>query len=91
MIVILIAIFNWGMPLISQGTAALEGVALGLFPIIVTVVGAMFMYNLIVHTGSIEVIKKMLTSISSDKRIQVLIVVWGFGSFLSLCMDMEQL
>ncbi len=39
-------------------------------------------YNLAVETKTMDVIKTMLSSITTDKRIQVLILAWGFGGFL---------
>ena len=45
-------------------------------------VAALFTYNLAVETKTMDVIKKMLSSITTDKRIQVLILAWGFGGFL---------
>ena len=29
-----------------------------------------------------DTIKQMLTSVSSDKRVLILLIGWGFGSFL---------
>ncbi|MCC5429148.1 L-lactate permease, partial [Clostridium botulinum] len=43
---------------------------------------AVFTYNLSIHTKSMDTIKKMMTSITTDKRILVLILAWGFGGFL---------
>ncbi|NFH89956.1 L-lactate permease [Clostridium botulinum] len=81
-ITFLLAIFVWRMDLLEAITAGFEGVALALWPIIITIIGAVFTYNLSVYTGSIEIIKKMMTSVTNDKRILVLILAWGFGGFL---------
>lgn len=78
-----IAVFGpWHMAPLSAGTAALEGAALGLWPIMVVIVAAVFTYNLAQHTGSMNVITRMLSGITTDKRLLVLIVAWGFGGFL---------
>ena len=79
---IVLAIIVWKMPAIDALTAALEGVALGLWPIMLVIVAAVFTYNLSIHTKSMDVIKKMMTGITTDKRILVLILAWGFGGFL---------
>ena len=63
-------------------TAILEGAALAIWPIMIVIVAAIFTYNLAQHTKSMDIINKMLSSISTDKRIQVLILAWGFGGFL---------
>ena len=81
-ITILLSIFIWKMPTIDSLTAALEGIALGIWPIMIVIIAAVFTYNLVVHTKAMEVIKSMLISVSDDKRILVLILAWEFGGFL---------
>lgn len=81
-ITILLSIFIWEMPTIDSLTAVLEGIALGIWPIMIVIIAAVFTYNLVVHTKAMEVIKSMLISVSDDKRILVLILAWGFGGFL---------
>ncbi len=81
-ITILLAILNWHMPVASALTAALEGAAMAIWPIGIIVIAAIFVYNLSVKTGGMDTIKTTLTSISADRRIQVLIIAWGFGGFL---------
>ena len=79
---ILLAVLVWKMPISQALTATLEGFAIAFWPIIIVIIAAVFTYNLSIHTGSMEVIKKMMTSITTDKRILVLILAWGFGGFL---------
>lgn len=77
-----IAIICWRMKFIDGITATVEGMAIALWPILLVIVAALFTYNLAVETKTMDVIKKMLSSITTDKRIQVLILSWGFGGFL---------
>ena len=77
-----IAIICWRMKFIDGITATVEGIAIALWPILLVIVAALFTYNLAVETKTMDVIKKMLSSITTDKRIQVLILAWGFGGFL---------
>jgi len=77
-----LALFAFKMPVISALTAALEGFALGLWPIIIVIVAAIFTYNMALYTKSMDTIKTMLANITTDRRIQVLILAWGFGGFL---------
>ena len=63
-------------------TAALEGLIFALWPILLAIVSAMILYKYSVETGGMDTIKMLLTGISHDKRILVLILAWGFGSFL---------
>ena len=59
-ITILLSIFIWKMPTIDSLTAALEGIALGIWPIMIVIIAAVFTYNLVVHTKAMEVIKSVL-------------------------------
>lgn len=79
---LILALFIWNMPALDAFTASLEGVALALWPIILVIIAAVFTYNLSLHTGKMELIKRMLTGVTTDKRLLVLIIAWGFGGFL---------
>ena len=76
------ALFLWKQKIIDVLTGGLEGFAMAIWPICLVIVSAVFTYNLVVHTKNMELIKKMLTSVSKDKRILVLIISWGFGGFM---------
>ena len=78
----LLAFLVFRMPLLSLSTAALEGMALGLWPIMIVIIAAIFTYNMAQYTKSMDTIKTMLADITTDRRIQVLILAWGFGGFL---------
>ena len=81
-ITMVLAMLNWKMSLVGAVTAALEGAAMAVWPIGIIIISAIFVYNLSVKTGAMDIIKTTLTSVSADRRIQVLIVAWGFGGFL---------
>lgn len=76
------AMLGWQMPLTNAVTAALEGFAMALWPIVIVIIAAVFTYNLTVHTGAMEKIKAMLCSVSSDMRVLVILIGWCFGNFL---------
>ncbi len=82
LITAIIAALYWEMPLIKLAGATAEGAAMGLWPIMIVIVAAIFSYNLAKETGSMQKITTILESITTDKRIQVLILAWGFGGFL---------
>ena len=63
-------------------TASLEGVITAVWPIGIIIIAAMFTYHLCQETGAMDLIKKMLTSVTNDKRVLVLILAWGFGGFM---------
>src|SRR5262249_48898425 len=62
--------------------AAANGAAFGLFPIGWIVLTAIFLYRLTVHTGQFEVVKASVLSVSSDRRIQALLIAFCFGAFI---------
>jgi len=81
-IAILVAIIVYGMPvklaLLSFGHGALYG----LFPICWIVITVIFLFNIIVKSGKFEIIKYSMASITSDRRLQALLIAFSFGSFL---------
>ena len=62
--------------------ASVEGVLKAVFPILIVILMALYSYNILVEDGAIEVIKRQFTSISDERGIIVLILVWGFGGLL---------
>lgn len=74
------AIFKFSI--LDTITSALEGFAFALWPIVIVIIAAVFTYNLSLRTGAIEKIKQLLTSVSSDKRILVVLIGWCFGGFM---------
>ncbi len=72
----------WGMQSNYAIEAVLEGVALACWPILLVIIAAIFTYNLTLHTKAMDTIKDMLTSVSHDKRVLILLIAWGFGGFL---------
>ncbi|MBP1617545.1 MAG: lactate permease [Bacteroidetes bacterium] len=79
---VLLAILAFKFPLIDTGLSVLYGTLKAIFPILIIIMMAIFSYNVLVFTGKMEIIKQQFTSISSDRAIQVLLLTWGFGSFL---------
>lgn len=81
-ICLVLAVAVKGMAPIAAATAALEGFLFALWPIVIVIIAAVFTYNITVHTGAIETLKTMLTSVSSDARVVALLLAWCFGGFL---------
>lgn len=78
----LIACFVFGMPWDAVAMAAGHGALFGLFPIGWIVVTAMFLYRLSGEAGAIEVMKRSVTGLSADHRLQALLIAFSFGAFL---------
>ena len=76
------ALFIFKLVLLEVLTAGLEGILMAVWPIIIVIIAAVFTYNLTVYTKAMDTIKKMITSVSDDKRILVILIGWCFGGFL---------
>src|SRR5919199_3923090 len=72
----------FGMPWTLSTVSFLYGAAFGLLKIAWIVVAAVFLYDVTVHTGQFEVMKESVASITSDRRLQVLLVAFCFGAFI---------
>ena len=77
-----VALGYYNMPALNAGTAALEGVALACWPILLVIIAAIFTYNLTLYTKAMDVVKHMLTTVSKDRRVLALLIAWGFGAFM---------
>jgi L-lactate transport len=72
----------FGFPLDKAISATLYGMVTGLWPIGWIVVTAVFLYKITVKTGYFEVIRKSISSLSEDRRIQALLIAFSFGALL---------
>lgn len=81
-IAILIAIIVYGMPVHLVLLSTLHGALYGIFPICWLIISAIFLFNITVKSGQFEVIKHFMSSISSDRRLQSLLIAFSFGAFL---------
>ena len=78
----LIAISLYKMPIEKASMSFVNGALFGLFPICWTVACAMFLYNMTVATGRFEQIKNSVAGLSSDHRLQAVLIAFSFGAFL---------
>jgi len=72
----------YGMPVPTAVATTLYGAAYGFLPIGWIILNAVFLYNLTVHTGQFEIVKASVGRLSSDRRIQALLVAFSFGAFI---------
>src|ERR687883_371836 len=79
---ILVALIVYSMPVGQAFDSAAEGAAFGLFPIMWIVVNAVWIYTMTVKTGDFAVLRRTFGSISSDQRIQAVIIAFSFGALV---------
>jgi L-lactate transport len=72
----------YGMPLRLVLTSTAYGAAFGLFPIAWIVYWAVALYRLTVETGQFEIIKDSVGRLTSDRRLQALLIAFAFGAFI---------
>ncbi|WP_300703472.1 L-lactate permease [uncultured Campylobacter sp.] len=77
-----VAVFAYGMPFPLVGASFVQGFVNGIWPIAWIIIAAIFLYKLSVKSGSFEIIRQSVMSITPDHRIQVILIGFCFGSFL---------
>jgi len=77
-----VAILGFGMPTSAALAAAGYGALYGLAPIGWIVFSAVLLYHLTVETGQFEIVKRSVAGLSSDRRMQALLIAFSFGAFL---------
>ncbi len=78
---LVVAIFIFGMPASMATASAMFGAAYGLFPIGWIVINVIFLYQLTNDRGLFGVLRESITSVTRDRRLQLLLVAFCFGAF----------
>ncbi len=78
---ILVAIFAYGMPASMTASDTVYGFFYGFFPIGWIVVNTIFLYRLTVDKGYFAVFQYSMGRITSDRRLQLIIIAFCFGAF----------
>ena len=81
-VAMLVALIIYEMPLGQTLLSASEGATFGLFPIMWIVVAAIWVYNMTVETGHFAVLRRSFGAISTDQRVQAVIIAFCFGALL---------
>jgi lactate permease len=77
-----LALLVFKMPAVLVTTAAAHGFIFGLLRIAWIVVGSIFLYNVASETGQFQIMKDSIAGLSSDKRLQLVLIAFCFGAFL---------
>ena len=81
-ITVILAVFAFGTPVQEIGSTLINSTARACITILSVIWMAVFSYNILLDSGKIEILKKQLAAISTDKSVQVLLITWGFGGLL---------
>jgi lactate permease len=78
---IIVAVAAFTMPAGLAARATLLGVATGFFPIGWIVLNVIFLYQLTVEKGVFATLQQTIGGITSDRRLQLLLIAFAFGAF----------
>jgi lactate permease len=81
LLAIVIALFAWHMSFNRIMASTLQGLVYTA-SILWIIFGAILLLNTLKSSGALAVIRNGFTNISSDRRVQVIIIAWLFGSFI---------
>ncbi len=81
-VALVIALFAYKLPPPLTLSAAADGAAFGLFPISWIVFASITLYRVTVETGKFEIIKASMGNLTTDARLQALLVAFAFGAFV---------
>ena len=76
-----LALFVWQVPGVQVAAATINGLIVA-GTLLYIIFGAILLLNTLQGSGAITTIRRGFTDISSDRRVQVIIVAWLFGSFI---------
>jgi lactate permease len=76
-----IALLAWQMPLMHLLASTIQGLFIT-FDILYIIFGAILLLNALKYSGALGSIRGAFTRLSADRRVQVVIIAWLFGSFI---------
>ncbi|MCH2278807.1 MAG: L-lactate permease [Acidobacteriota bacterium] len=78
---ILLALGVWQVPVVQVLAASINGVIVAL-TLLYIIFGAILLLNTLQESGALRTIRQGFTDITPDRRVQVIIIAWLFGSFI---------
>lgn len=81
LVTVAIALWIWRVPASWVAASSIQGLFIAL-EILYIVFGAVLLLNTLQASGAIPAIRQSLLSVSGDRRVQVIIIAWLFGSFI---------
>jgi lactate permease len=80
-VTIIISYIIWDFSILNILASSIEGLFITI-DILWIIFGAILLLNIMKHSGGIGIIRQSFSDISPDRRVQVIIIAWLFGSFL---------
>ncbi len=76
-----VALGVWDMAFVDVAASTIEGLFLT-FDLLLIIFGAILLLHTLERSGGMAAIRRSFHDISDDRRIQVIIIAWLFGSFI---------
>lgn len=80
-VAVALALWVWGIPAAQVAAASLNGLIIAA-SLLYIIFGAILLLNTLQESGALQAIRRGFTDITPDRRIQVIIIAWLFGSFM---------
>ena len=78
---VVIALGVWNMAFLDVAASTVQGLFLT-FDLLLIIFGAILLLNTLEQSGGVTAIRRSFHDISDDRRVQVVIIAWLFGSFI---------
>ncbi len=80
-VTVIVAFYVWSMNTTHIVASTIQGLFIT-FDILWIIFGAILLLNVLKHSGAIKAIRNGFLNISTDRRVQVVIICWLFGAFI---------
>lgn len=80
-VVVLLALLVWDIAFPKVAAASVHGLVVAV-TLLFIIFGAILLLNTLQESGGLHTIRQGFTDITPDRRIQVIIIAWLFGSFI---------
>ena len=80
-VAIVLALAVWQVPFVQVAAASINGLIVAL-TLLYIIFGAILLLNTLQEGGALKTIRQGFTSITPDRRVQVIVIAWLFGSFI---------
>lgn len=81
LLTIILGYFGWNLSFVDISASIVQGLFIT-FDILWIIFGAILLLNVLTYSGAVGVIRAGFSMISDDRRIQVVLICWLFGSFI---------
>lgn len=80
-VAVALALAVWQVPVVQVAAASIKGLVVAA-ELLYIIFGAILLLNTLRESGALQTIRRSFSDISADRRVQVIIVAWLFGSFI---------